>query len=351
MKDKYGYYYVIIFIHLKNGVSPCFVEKRNPYTIKNIRLWCKLNNKPFQLISEVYEGSDIKLKWKCLKGGCNETFKMIWDSILQNRGCPYCEGRKVGLSNCLATKKPDLASEWHPTKNGDLTPYDVTCGIVKKVWWQCSKNLEHEWEAKINNRNSGNGCPYCSGRYATKENNLLVINPELCKEWNYKKNNKKPEGYTPGSNKKVWWICKECGYEWKSVIYSRNSGIGCPQCNESKGEIEIRKILNNEYLNYKSQYSFLNLLSDLNNPLRFDFAIFKDKTKTQIYGLIEYDGKQHYEWIEGWISKENYKKIKYHDQLKNQYCQKYNISLLRIPYWEFNNIENILNNWLKKVIK
>jgi hypothetical protein len=54
-----------------------------------------------------------------------------------------------------------LAKEWHPTKNGTLTSKDVTPNSNKKVWWLCSKNKNHEWDAKIQNRNNGSGCPYC----------------------------------------------------------------------------------------------------------------------------------------------------------------------------------------------
>ncbi len=56
---------------------------------------------------------------------------------------------------------PDLAKEWHPTNNGNLTPKDVTAGSSKKVWWICSKNKNHEWKVIIKNRNKGIDCPYC----------------------------------------------------------------------------------------------------------------------------------------------------------------------------------------------
>ena len=97
IKDKYGYYYTINLINLKSGNPPCFVEKRNPYSIHNIKLWCKLNNKPFELVSDVYEGNKINLQWQCLKEDCKEIFEMCWKSILIGTGCNYCAGRKVGL--------------------------------------------------------------------------------------------------------------------------------------------------------------------------------------------------------------------------------------------------------------
>jgi hypothetical protein len=63
----------------------------------------------------------------------------------------------------LLSSYPHLVKEWHPTKNGELTPNDFTHGSKKKVWWLCSKN--HNYEATFNSRTSRKtGCPYCSGR-------------------------------------------------------------------------------------------------------------------------------------------------------------------------------------------
>jgi len=60
----------------------------------------------------------------------------------------------------LADKKPTVAREWHPTKNGDLTPHDVTAGSRSKVWWLCPI-CKHEWEARVDQRNSGSSCRIC----------------------------------------------------------------------------------------------------------------------------------------------------------------------------------------------
>jgi hypothetical protein len=66
----------------------------------------------------------------------------------------------------LQKVNPEVSKEWHPTKNGDLTPKDVTPNSHKKAWWIC-KEKRHEWAAVVFSRNKGRGCPYCSGRYAT----------------------------------------------------------------------------------------------------------------------------------------------------------------------------------------
>ena len=72
--------------------------------------------------------------------------------------------KPVVRTNDLATLNPEIAMEWHPTKNGELTPNDVTAGSHKKVWWQCSKFKNHEWDARIKDRTRSNvptGCPDC----------------------------------------------------------------------------------------------------------------------------------------------------------------------------------------------
>ncbi len=213
--DGYGYKYNLNIHGIKTNRKPYFVHKLNPYTIQNIKLWCKLNNKPFELLSITYENNKRNLLWKCLDINCGEEFKSTWNGIFSNNyGCPYCSGHQVGISNCLATKNPKLAKEWHPTKNKNLTPFDFTAMSDKDVWWQCSENLKHEWNISIKNRNKkkGTGCPYCSGNLPSEDYNLLVVNKELCKEWDYNKNEKRPEDYLPNSNQHVFWICKECGH-------------------------------------------------------------------------------------------------------------------------------------------
>ncbi|MFA7219497.1 MAG: zinc-ribbon domain-containing protein [Synergistaceae bacterium] len=170
-------------------------------------------------------GSDIKVWWGCSKGH-------EWESKICNRNkgnnCPYCSGQRVCKDNCLATLNPELAKEWHPTKNGDLTPYDVVCGSDKKIWWKCKKG--HEWISPINKRDRGDGCPYCSGKRVCKDNCLATLNPKLAKEWDYEANrNLTQNDVTCYSSKKVWWVCEK-GHKWIATVSNRNLGRGCPYC-------------------------------------------------------------------------------------------------------------------------
>lgn len=362
LKDSCGYLYYISFDNFQSNRNPEKFHKSNPYTIQNIKLWCKLNNKPFELVSKEYKGNNKKLKWKCLKENCGEIFEATLSNVYSNNsGCPFCVGRKVNILNCLATKNPELAKEWHPIKNEDLTPYDVTANTNKKVWWQCSKNLKHEWKASINNRSNGNGCPYCAGFLPSEDYNLLVYNPEICEEWNYMKNKKKPEEYLPSSHEKVWWKCKKCDCEWKASINNRKKGRGCPQCNESKGEKKIREYLDSigfigvsqdkfddlldidkyNYNYYIPQKEFEGLVGLRNGILSYDFYLPKHNL------LIEYQGQMHERFVKGIHKSEKDFKIQLeHDKRKREYAQKHNIKLLEIWYWNYDNIEKILEKEL-----
>ena len=108
--------------------------------------------------ADVLPNSEKKVWWKCQEGH-------EWQALVKDRtrgsGCPYCSGKKVLPGyNDLATLKPDIALEWHPTKNGELTPNMVSCGSHKNVWWLCK--CGHEWQAKIYNRRNVSRCPVCS---------------------------------------------------------------------------------------------------------------------------------------------------------------------------------------------
>ena len=113
--------------------------------------------------SELMPGTHKKVWWKCEKGH-------EWEAQVKSRisgvGCPYCANKKILKGfNDLATVNPELAKEWHPTKNGNLTPYDVSPASGKKVWWLC--NNDHEFIAQICNRSAGRGCPKCSDKLRT----------------------------------------------------------------------------------------------------------------------------------------------------------------------------------------
>lgn len=244
-------------VFMITGVHIDVKIKRDAIAIENLREYIEKENSLLSLKPELakewhYEkNGNIKpvhfapnsgktVWWKCSKGH-------EWPATIESRnkgsGCPYCSGRSVikGI-NDLQTVNPSLAKEWNYKKNNGLTPMDVLPNSDKKVWWKCDKG--HEWQAMIGNRSRGQGCPYCSGRYAIKgENDLQTVNPNLAKEWDYEKNN----GLTPmdvlsNSNKKVWWKCSKCGFEWQATICDRNKGKGCKQCARKRQQKPVKCI-------------------------------------------------------------------------------------------------------------
>jgi very-short-patch-repair endonuclease len=99
-----------------------------------------------------------------------------------------------------------------------------------KVWWKCYNN--HEWEATINSRSRGSGCPHCTGRTVADGNTLHDKHPNIAAEWHPIKNVLTPSEITPGSDKKVWWIClKNSKHDYESKISNRTKqNTGCPYC-------------------------------------------------------------------------------------------------------------------------
>lgn len=185
--------------------------------------------------------SGKKVWWLCPEG---HTYQMaVSDRTSLNEGCPYCSGHKVleGF-NDLATLRPDIAAQWHPTKNGDLKPTMVTVNSGKKVWWICDKG--HEYPATIAKRTDKKdprGCPYCANRKLLKGfNDLATVYPTIARQWHPTLNGDlTPDQVLPGAGKKIWWQCSE-GHVWQAYLYNRTGPKknGCPIC---AGKVKQRK--------------------------------------------------------------------------------------------------------------
>lgn len=142
----------------------------------------------------------------------------------------------------LSITHPSLVEEWDYEKNAPLKPNDVTAGSNKKAWWH--DRYGHEWQASINHRSHGRGCPVCAkmnrgnahiSALIQKNGSLLDSNPHIAAEWHPTKNDAiTPSEVTTSSGRKVWWLCEK-GHEWESSIANRTSkGLGCPYCSNLK---------------------------------------------------------------------------------------------------------------------
>ena len=159
--------------------------------------------------------------------------------------CPTCAGKRVKKGfNDLSTTHPDLITDWD--ERNDLKPDAVTAGSDKKVRCRCHV-CQFEWAATISSRALGNvGCPACAGKVVISGyNDLETRYPAIAKEWHPGKNGiTLPSQITPGSNRHVWWLCADCGNEWKTSVASRVRGRNCPVC----GRVKAVNGRNNTYI-------------------------------------------------------------------------------------------------------
>ena len=193
-----------------------------------LKFWSKRNT---ITPDSVTAGSHRKVWFRCEKGHEWET--RVDTYVFMESGCPYCAGKRAMPGETdLATLRPDLMEQWDFEKN-TLKPSEVTVASHDKVWWKCG--LGHSWSAIVfsRTRENGAGCPYCTGRRVLAGfNDLGTLKPKIAEEWHGDLNGDlKPEDVTLGSNKKVWWQCRD-GHVWKAAIYSRTrrKGTGCPVC-------------------------------------------------------------------------------------------------------------------------
>ena len=134
-------------------------------------------------------------------------------------------------NNSFGSKYPEYAKKWHPTKNGNLTPFMFSPQSNSRVWW--IGDCGHEWENSITVMSRGTGCPYCAGQKVLKGfNDLQTRCPDIAREWHPTLNgNEKPDMFTYGSGHQVHWLCPVCNQEWKTAINNRTtSKHGCPYC-------------------------------------------------------------------------------------------------------------------------
>lgn len=182
---------------------------------------------------KIKPGSNYKVWWRC-----TNNIKHEWQAVIANRvngkqKCPKCYPYFIDEENNFAVKFPAIASEWHPLKNGELKPEEVSAVSPKKVWWLCSKNNDHDWKATVGSRTGlGTGCPICKGRFCEKRESLLIKFPSIAAEWHHIKNGDLPvDRVKPSSSRKVWWQCKKnSNHIWQSKISERVSGQKCPYC-------------------------------------------------------------------------------------------------------------------------
>ena len=189
---------------------------------------------------DVLPTSHEKAWWICPRNPRHEWQASIRNRAMLGAGCQLCARscRRPQPGQSLADLFPDLARQWHPSRNGDLRPEDVTRGSSRRVWWQCESDPSHVWDATVTSRaapRSKRNCPFCSGHFVTEKNSLAAHYPQIAKEWHKEKNGSlTPDAVSKASGKKVWWQCsKNAAHSWPTQIKNRTIlGTGCPHCEQ-----------------------------------------------------------------------------------------------------------------------
>ncbi len=279
--------------------------------------------------TEISAGSARKVWWKCKECG------YVWRTTIVHRsdrgdGCPACSNHVVFKGkNDLASQFPEIAVEWDNDKNGTLSPEDVIAHSDRKVWWKC-KDCGYSWRATINHRTERNqNCPACSHHQVFKGvNDLATTHPELAAEWDPEKNGSiTSKDVVYGSNEKIWWKCRICGFSWQSTIVNRAKGRGCPACRammkKSTADIALNKYIS-QVVAVESHHheSFLGTM---------ELDVYIPELKL----AVEYDGPHHDKGIE-------------RDTRKNRLCAENGIELIRIREKENPEIDGCTILWVPK---
>lgn len=291
------------------------------------------------------KGENTKVWIKCTEKDYHESYEISCNSFVAGNRCSYCGSHKTHPKDSFAqyhidnTDKDFLTKYWSD-KNA-IDPWTISPYSHKKVWLKCQEKDYHNdnggYEINCANFTNGNRCPYCN-TFASKKVHPLdsfgYKHFDKAQSW-HPDNKISPFRVAPGSNKKYKFICPDCDHVWSPYLSNILRGCWCPECSTSKGEKRILSWLKLNNINYKYNEEYFDNLKGINDgTLRPDFILPDHKI------WIEYDGEFHYENIYDGC---NYETLKIHDKKKNKYAKEHGWKLIRIPYWDFNNIEEVLN--------
>ena len=185
--------------------------------------------------ADVSPGSECKIWWRC-----RERADHIWLAAVNNRRyarCPFCSGRRADATRNLAHNDPDRARLWHLTKNGSLTPKDVTPGADRLVWWRCDRGPDHEWQARVCKQTRN--CPFCANHQVSVTNSLATTHPKIARLWDGARNGSlAPRDVVAHSTKAVWWRCSDGpDHCWRRPVWQVVENGVCPFCSNRRASV------------------------------------------------------------------------------------------------------------------
>lgn len=183
--------------------------------------------------SMITSGSGAVIEWICPRAHEYATTPAARTGR-RGVGCPVCANARVlAGANDLATSHPHIAKEWHPSRNGAVTPQTVGAGTPRKYYWRCQ--IGHDYLSPVNARTRGTGCPACAGQQVIAGyNDLLTTHPHVAAEWDHDANGSRtPDSVISGSARKAYWICP-LGHKYAKPINARAAGSACQYCSNRK---------------------------------------------------------------------------------------------------------------------
>lgn len=316
-----------------NHTKSCGCFKGQKYTTEIFFERIKKNPHYSDIIFHTKEikNAQTRLECECKIDGY-KWFPLAYKILSENSGCPKCGG------NIKITHEEFV--ERIKKINPDILPLGKYTNTNTKVDLLCLK-CGHKWSNTPFHLYAGEGCPACANQHKA---NLLKQDINVFKErMNVVNPTIKIIGEYKNSGTHIKCKCLKCNHEWSAIPSNLIKGTGCPNCSISKGEYKISNCLDTLDVKYEIQKRFDDC--KYKRLLPFDFYLSD-------YNLcIEYDGEQHFHPVAfGGISieeaKKNYEETTIKDAIKNQYCKDNDIKLLRIPYTEFKNIDEILSKIL-----
>ena len=279
-----------------------------------------------------------------IKHECGNEYDVILTSFKKGNSCRDCceynESLAYYIKNELNLKLEDV---WDFKKN-TINPNYIKYGSHKKAWFKCMKNDKHpSYKAEIRTFiKKGYRCPYCAHKKIIREESLGYNYPELIPFWGTK-NKKSIFEASCFTTSKYWFICENCNEEYQTspVEFTRRGrSKNCLNCGFSKGENKISEYLRYKNVKYITQKTFNSLVGINNGLLSYDFYL------PDYNLLIEYQGEFH-DGNTRFKKDTYYNRQQEHDKRKREYAKNHNIKLLEIWYWDYDNIEEILNKELK----
>lgn len=308
----------------RSGKCPNCNGRKNWNTEKVSKEIKEMTNGEYTLVGK-YRSYNEKVSIK--HNRCGRTNKVVFYSFLYGVRCPKCSRSKRGFEQ--RKSQEDFEKEVFDLVGEEYRVKSKYTGAFEDVLFEhsaCGSIFEMRARWFI----QGGRCPDCS--------EIRKWDTESFKEEvsSITKNEYKVIGdYKPRNKGKIKFSHNECGREFEMLGDNFLKGQRCPFCKTSKGEQSIRDILERLETNFVEQFKFDDCVDKAQLP--FDFAIFKNG---KLKSLIEYDGIQHFR---GWHKKaDSLKEIQRRDNIKNEYCKRKNIKLIRIPYTKFSEIESII---------